>query len=80
MLVMSSREFNQDLGRAKKTSLATPVLVTERGNPTHVLLSYDDYQQLLNQQPNVTDLLALHVDIEVDIPKANMALKAVDFD
>ncbi|MCB1659843.1 MAG: type II toxin-antitoxin system Phd/YefM family antitoxin [Pseudomonadales bacterium] len=80
MLVMSSREFNQDLGRAKKTSLATPVLVTERGNPTHVLLSYHDYQQLLNQQPKVTDLLALDVDIEVEIPKANMALKAVDFD
>ena len=80
MLTISSREFNQDLGRAKKSSLSSPVVITERGKPTHVLLSYDDYQHMLTQQPKVADLLALEADIEFEPSKTLITLKAVDLD
>lgn len=47
---MTSREFNQDLGRAKRESLQAPVIVTDRGKPKHVLLNYEQYQQLASKQ------------------------------
>ena len=43
---ITSREFNQDVGRAKKAAQDGPVLITDRGRPAHVLLSIDDYRRL----------------------------------
>ena len=42
----SSREFNQDAGKAKKAALRGPVFITDRGRPAHVLLSIEEYQKL----------------------------------
>ena len=36
---MSSREFNQNVSLAKRVSSRGPVLITDRGVPSHVLLS-----------------------------------------
>lgn len=44
---MSSREFNQNTGRAKQATEDGPVLITDRGQPTHVLLRYEAYQALV---------------------------------
>lgn len=41
--IMSSREFNQDAGGAKKAADKGPVIITDRGRPAHVLLSFEDY-------------------------------------
>ncbi|PCJ47276.1 MAG: prevent-host-death protein, partial [Gammaproteobacteria bacterium] len=38
MSTLSSREFNQDTGRAKKEALDGPVYITDRGRPAFVLL------------------------------------------
>jgi hypothetical protein len=35
------------------------VLITGRGEPTHVLLSIEDYQRLLGHQRKITDSLAM---------------------
>jgi hypothetical protein len=32
---LSSREFNQDTGRAKKAAENGPVFITDRGRPAH---------------------------------------------
>ncbi len=42
----SSREFNQDTGRAKRAAEDGPVFITDRGRPAHVLLSIDEYRKL----------------------------------
>ncbi|TPM47762.1 type II toxin-antitoxin system Phd/YefM family antitoxin [Mesorhizobium sp. B2-3-2] len=39
---LSSRELNQDLGRAKRAAKEGPVIITDRGRPVHVLLSFDE--------------------------------------
>ena len=46
---ISSREFNQDAGGAKKAADKGPVIITDRGKPAHVLLSFEDYQKLLGK-------------------------------
>jgi PHD/YefM family antitoxin component YafN of YafNO toxin-antitoxin module len=36
---ISSREFNQDVSRAKRIAFKGPVFITDRGRPAHVLLT-----------------------------------------
>lgn len=68
---MSSREFNQDTGRAKNAARSGPVLITDRGHPAHVLLTFEDYQRLTGGRDNIIDLLGLapdEADIELETP------------
>lgn len=47
---LSSREFARAIGRAKKATSAGPVFITDRGKPTHVLLSIDTYRRLRGER------------------------------
>lgn len=58
MRSFSSREFNQDVSQAKRLAIFEPVAVTDRGKPTHVLLSIDAYRQLLGPTATLVDRLA----------------------
>lgn len=55
---ISSREFNQDAGGAKKAAEKGPVVITDRGRPAHVLLSFEDYQKLLGKGVSLAEALA----------------------
>ena len=63
---ISSREFNQDAGGAKKAAERGPVVITDRGRPAHVLLSYADYEKLLGQGPSLADALAMPGGEDID--------------
>lgn len=63
---LSSREFNQDVTRAKKAAQTGPVFITDRGRPAHVLLSIDDYRRLMGVQASVVDLLAMPAEPEIE--------------
>lgn len=58
MRAMSSREFNQDVGQAKRAARFEPVFVTDRGRPTHVLMSIEAFQRLSGETESIVDLLA----------------------
>jgi hypothetical protein len=55
---VTSREFNQDVSRAKRFAMIEPVYVTDRGRPTHVLISIDAWRQLSGERENIVQLLA----------------------
>lgn len=55
---ITARDFNQDTSRAKKAAALGPVVITDRGTPSHVLLTYQDYEQLAGRQASLTELLA----------------------
>lgn len=59
MSTMTSREFNQDVGKAKRDARLEPVFVTDRGRPTHVLMSFDAFRQLTGRTESIVDLLAM---------------------
>lgn len=63
---LSSREFNQDSGKAKKAALNGPVFITDRGRPAHVLLTIEDYRRLAGKGPNIVELLAFDGDLDDD--------------
>ena len=66
MKVFSSRDFNQDVSQAKRVARTEPVFVTDRGRPTHVLMSIDAYRQLTGQTESLVDLLAMPGLGEID--------------
>jgi PHD/YefM family antitoxin component YafN of YafNO toxin-antitoxin module len=59
MKMLSAREFNQDVSNAKRFARVEPVFVTDRGKPTHVLMSIEAFRQLTGQTESVVDLLAM---------------------
>lgn len=68
---VSSREFNQDTGRAKRAARRGPVIITDRGRPSHVLLTFEEYNRLASRGLNVIDLLGMPAgleDVELEMP------------
>ena len=55
---LSSREFNQDVSRAKRAADKGPVIITDRGEPAYVLLRHDAYRRLTGGGPTIRELLA----------------------
>lgn len=74
---ISSREFNQDAGGAKKAARHGPVFITDRGRPAHVLLSIEDYRKLAGKQPDIVKLLAMKQggEIAFEPPRLREGLK-----
>lgn len=63
---LSSRDFNQDTSRAKRAAKQGPVFITDRGRPSHVLLTVEEYQRITAGQKNVADLLAMPLAAEIE--------------
>ncbi|MBW6510477.1 MAG: type II toxin-antitoxin system Phd/YefM family antitoxin [Desulfuromonadales bacterium] len=79
---LSSREFNQHAGRAKKAAKCGPVFITDRGQPEHVLLSFEEYQRLVGERKKIVDLLAMPGIEEIDFTPAKLdePAKAAEFE
>ena len=77
----SSRQFNQDSSRAKKAAQAGPVFITDRGQPAHVLLTFDAYKKLTQIPTRIADLLAMPGTVVSDIklPRFRDLAQAADF-
>jgi prevent-host-death family protein len=61
---VSSRDFNQHTSRAKKAARGGPVIITERGRPAHVLLTFEDYQRLTGEKGSIIEQLGLPSGVE----------------
>lgn len=72
---LSSREFNQDTGKAKKASESGPVFITDRGKPAHVLMTFSEYQRVASKSKNILDLVGMKGAGEIEFePEKIMAL------
>ena len=79
---MTSREFNQDVSRAKRQADGGPVIVTDRGEPAYVLMTHAEYVRLTGTGKNLLEMLAMPgmEDIEFDPPKIGKIYRDIDFD
>jgi prevent-host-death family protein len=73
MKVLTSREFNQDVSQAKRLARIEPVFVTDRGRPTHVLMSVETYRRLAGQTETIVDLLAMPGVAAAELPRSTDA-------
>jgi hypothetical protein len=81
VVTMTSRKFNQSASEAKKASLNGPVFITDRREPSHVLLSIEDYRKLTGGITTLADALAQQdsVDVEFEPPRVVSRHRATDF-
>lgn len=70
MKTVSSREFNQDVSAAKRAARSEPVFITDRGKPSHVLLSFEAFQRMSGKTDTIVDLLALPDGPDADVEAA----------
>ncbi len=77
---MTSREFNQDSGRAKKAAYSGPVIITDRGRPEHVLLSYEEFRKLSGSKPSIIELLSMPegADLDIEFPRSRELSRPID--
>ena len=77
---LSSRQFNQDSSKAKKAAEAGPVIITDRGKPAHVLLTFDEYKRITGGRTRIADLLAMPGtdDLELEIPPSRDLAQPAD--
>lgn len=78
--IVTSRDFNQDTGRAKKAAEHGPVFITCRGRPSHVLLSVGEYERITQKNGSIVERLAMNDDIEFDPPRLEIKFQDVEFD
>jgi prevent-host-death family protein len=81
---LSSRELHQDAGKAKRAAKQGPVIITDRGRPSFVLLNIDDYHKLAEQpRRSIADALAMpegSPEFDYEFPRLEFHPRPVDFD
>lgn len=85
-ITVTSREFNQDVSRAKRAAAAAPVVITDRGRPAYVLMSYEEFERtgrLSDADAGTEDALRrLSMDdvdfFDFDPPRLELGLRAPD--
>jgi hypothetical protein len=63
---MTSRDFNQDVGQAKRLADEAPVVITDRGEPAYVLMTHAMYERLTGGGPSMADLLVHPESADID--------------
>ena len=79
----TSQQFNEDAEGARRAAQEGPVVITDHGRPTYVLLSIEDYQRLVSKQIDMVRLMGLPAgveDIELELPARREILGHADFD
>jgi prevent-host-death family protein len=78
MSSITSREFNQDVSAAKRAATREPLIITDRGRPSHVLLSIDEYRRLVADQRSIVDWLSVDDDLDVQPDRVELTLPQPD--
>ncbi|RZK11430.1 MAG: type II toxin-antitoxin system Phd/YefM family antitoxin [Flavobacterium sp.] len=85
MTTLSSRDFNHNVSKAKSLSRNEPVFITDRGIPSHVLLSYQQYELLLKKTLSNADRLGMSqqdlakIDDDFEFERAHFIERQVEF-
>jgi prevent-host-death family protein len=77
---LSGQQLNQEPGRAKRAANDGPVIITDRGKPSHVLLSFEAYKRLAGKTRTLGDMLAAPgaSDVELRLPVRTARARRVD--
>ena len=81
---LSSREFNQDLARAKRAAKKGPVIVTDRGRPAYVLTNFEEYSRSQTKRLSLFEALAMpeedDINLEAFLPQGAYYARHIDLD
>lgn len=79
---VSSREFNQDPSGVKKAANNGPVVITDRGRPAYVVLTFDQYRKLTAARLPLSATLGMadSKEIAFEPQAADIRSRPADFD
>jgi prevent-host-death family protein len=79
---LTSREFNQDSGKAKKAAKNGPVFITERGEPAYVIMTAEDYWRMNGPGIRLGDALGhpASAHLEFEPPRSREISTPFEFD
>ncbi|KAE9531140.1 prevent-host-death protein [Ursidibacter arcticus] len=85
MPIMTCREFNQRSSQAQKAAMIEPVIITNRGAPAFVLMTYSEYEKAQQTKPFRSALDALlpidDEDIELELqPRSRGQRRPIDLE
>ncbi|MCL8250452.1 type II toxin-antitoxin system prevent-host-death family antitoxin [Aeromicrobium fastidiosum] len=75
---MSARDFNHDVSAAKRAADHGPVVITDRGQPSYVLLSIAQYRRLGESGADLIDRLSMDDDLDVEFEPLAVDLRIPD--
>ena len=68
---LTSRQLSRQTGKAKQAAQRGPVVITERGHPTHALLTIKEYRALMGPI-TLLDAIAQPTARNVDFKSAHL--------
>jgi prevent-host-death family protein len=79
---VTGRDFKRDIGGAKSLADRGPVIVTDRGAPACVLMTYETFQRLAGAGRSVADVLddPAGYDINFRPEVISLGLQTADLD
>lgn len=78
MFMMTSREFNRDVSAAKRAATDSPLVITDRGEPSYVLITMHHYRALHRGQAGLARLLASDDGVESPLLPREMSQRHVE--
>lgn len=81
MSTVSSQEFNRDSTAVKRAAAKGPVVITDRGRPSHVLMTYEQftaYESGNSIGDRIADVDA--ADLDLPLPARRRPSPSVDLD
>lgn len=78
MKSVSARDFNRDVSAVKRSAEDGPVVITDRGAPAYVLMSYRDYVARSAGGMGLAELLTANDDLDLELPVRSVEFRASD--
>lgn len=66
MASITSRQFNHDVGAAKRAAKIEPVIITDRGEPAFVLVTYEEFERLRGGRRTLVDIFRMDDGLEIE--------------
>lgn len=81
-LTLSVDAFDRDAAEARRAADTGPVIITDEGRPSHVLLSIAEYGRLMADRRSIAEALAMGEagDFDFDSPRLDLQLRPAEFD
>lgn len=78
MTTISARDFNHDVSAAKRAADHGPVVITDRGKPSYVLLSIAQYRRLGESGEDLVERLSMDDDLDIEFEPIAVDLRIPD--
>ncbi|GGM41441.1 type II toxin-antitoxin system Phd/YefM family antitoxin [Promicromonospora citrea] len=79
MSVVTSRELNHDVSAVKRAAARGPVVITDHGRPSHVLLTFADYERLTGSHTSLADAFVMADEIDVEPVRPDGSAREIDW-